>query len=416
MYKVKGSFFYLLIVIFAIPGFCSGQQNSDNKLSITGKSSNELSSFDETVLEILQMTDAPGAALAVGRHEKLVFARGYGLADTKRNVPVQPDSRFRIASVSKPITAVAILKLVEQGNLSLDDRITDLLKYEKDTLDISDKRINEISVRNLLYHTGGWDREQSGFDPPFAVDRIAIALGKDPPASAEMVVHFMLTQPLDFNPGFRQSYSNLGYAILGRIIEFITGKSYEKYVKRNIFEPIGAKGFVMGRSLLSDRFQDEVRYHDPRRFFSVYPNRGIVPAPYGAFSIETMDAHGGWVARAPDLVRFMSALDGDKTIPDILEKQTIKKMVSPYSQINSDSTYYAMGWYVLSQENKTVWYHMGDLPGTTAFILRDGNVSVALLLNGNAGSRENANKLLPLLQNAILEVDKWPDKDLFPQF
>lgn len=404
------TFSQLFIILFLFSGLCYAQESSD-KLSTTGKYISELSSFDETVIKIIKMTNAPGAALAIGRKGELILSRGYGIADTVSNVKVQPDSQFRIASVSKPITAVAILKLVEQGKLSLYDQIINLLNYNEESFELSDKRMNRITVQDLLYHSGGWDREQSGFDPPFAADRIAIALGKEPPATRNMIIRFMLTQPLNFDPGLRQSYSNLGYAILGHIIESITKQSYEQYVQNEIFKPIGADTFVMGRSLQSNRYQDEVRYHDSRKFFSVYPGQGMVPAPYGAFSIEAMDSHGGWISSAPDLVRFMAALDFDITTTDILKENTIKEMVSPHPKVEVDSTYYGMGWHILQKDNDLIWYHMGDLPGTTAFILKKGSVYVALLLNGNAGSRENADRLLPLLLNTILNVDKWPNKE-----
>jgi N-acyl-D-amino-acid deacylase len=277
-----------------------------------------------------------------------------------------------------------------------------------------DPRVRDITVRDLLYHAGGWDRALSGFDPPFAADRIAIALGERPPASSTMIVQFMLGQELDFDPGTRQVYSNVGYAVLGRIIEAVTGEAYDDYVRRAILEPAGAHTVELGRSLPEERAPDEVRYHDPRRFLSMFPGRGMVSAPYGAFSIEAMDAHGGWIASAPDLLRLTARVDLDPAVPDLLEPETIRTMVSPHETASADSTFYAMGWEILRDGTATIWFHRGDVPGTTALLVRAGRTHFALFMNGNAGSRENAERILPMLLTAAGAVEEWPSRDLFP--
>lgn len=405
----------LLLVLFVgiVVGQAWGQQTHDS-LVATGESDPALRPFDDAVSEVLEMTGAPGAALAVAHEGRLVLARGYGYADVATRERVTPASRFRIASVSKPITAVATMKLVEEGRLSLDDRAAELLGFTPPEGTLIDPRIRDITVRHLLYHAGGWDRERSGFDPPFAADRIAIAMGERPPASPTMIVRFMLGQELDFEPGSRQVYSNVGYAVLGRIIEAVTGEPYHEYVRRTVLEPAGAYTVELGRSFREERSPDEVRYHDPRRFLSMFPGRGMVPAPYGAFSIEAMDAHGGWIASAPDLVRFMVHVDLDPSVPDMLGPETLRTMVSPHETASGDSTFFAMGWEILRNGDGSVWFHRGDLPGTTALLVCAGRTQFALLMNGNTGSRENAERILPLLLAAAGAVEEWPRRDLFP--
>lgn len=392
-------------------------QDASRPLIVNGRPDSELPSFDEAIARILELTDAPGAALAVARDGRLVLAKGYGYADALTREPMSPTSRFRIASVSKPITAVATLKLVEEGRLSLDDRVVGVLDFGMSEADSLDPRIRDITVGDLLYHSGGWDRERSGFDPPFAADRIAMALGERPPATASMMVEFMLRQELDFDPGSRQVYSNVGYAVLGRVIEAVTGESYGQYVRRAVFEPAGVRTAALARSFREQRAPNEVRYHDDRVFLSMFPGRGMVSAPYGAFAIETMDAHGGWIASAPDLLRFMTHVDLDPTVPDMLERESIESMISPHTSASTDSLFYAKGWEILRHDDGVVWYHRGDLPGTTALLVCAGRTQLAFLMNGNAGSRENADRLLPMLLEAArnVNVEEWPDSDLFPE-
>lgn len=404
------------ILLGGLPVRACGQEAS-RPLVVNGRPDSGLPSFDEAAARILELTGAPGAALAVARDGRLVLAKGYGYADVMTREPVSPTSRFRIASVSKPITAVATMKLMEEGRLSLDDRVVEVLDFGVSGAESFDPRIRDITVGDLLYHSGGWDRERSGFDPSFAADRIAIAMGERPPATASMMVEFMLRQELDFDPGSRQVYSNIGYAVLGRVIEAVTGESYGQYVQRAVLEPVGARTAVLARSFREQRAPNEVRYHDDREFLSMFPGRGMVSAPYGAFAIETMDAHGGWIASAPDLLRFMTHVDLDPTVPDVLERETIESMISPHTSAatNSDSLFYARGWEILRHDDGVVWYHRGDLPGTTALLVCAGRTQIAFLMNGNAGSRENADRLLPMLLEAARSVEDWPASDLFPE-
>src|SRR5262245_30126827 len=120
----------------------------------------ELASFDDMMHSFMAEKEPPGASLAVARAQKLVYARGFGMADRQKGQTVEPRNLFRIASISKPITATAIMLLVEQNKLQLDAKVIDVLKLSSPT----DKRWNNITITHLLHHTGGWDRGVS-FDP-----------------------------------------------------------------------------------------------------------------------------------------------------------------------------------------------------------------------------------------------------------
>ena len=136
-------------------------------LPITGKEDPQLASFDRMMTAFVKQHKMPGATLAVAKDDRLVYARGFGYADVRRREPVQPDSLMRIASVSKPITAAAVLLLVQQGKLKLTDYIWDLLQAleaKRDPHGKLDPRWKQGTLLEALQHTGGWDSAQS-FDP-----------------------------------------------------------------------------------------------------------------------------------------------------------------------------------------------------------------------------------------------------------
>jgi N-acyl-D-amino-acid deacylase len=272
----------------------------------------DIPSLDAFFLSFMEQHRVPGCAAAVSRGDRLLYSRGFGWADVAQREPVQAESRFRIASISKSITAVAVLKLVEQGKLKLDDRAYDWIQDEPLILEGKEvePRLKTITIRQLLQHRGGWDRDKS-FDAMFQSVRFADMLGKSAPAGPNDVIRCMFTQPLDFDPGARYAYSNFGYCLLGRIIEKAAGKTYDQYVQEEVLRPAGATTMQLGRTLDSLRAEKEVRYYDPASGGSVFaPDIGKqVPQPYGAWNLEAMDAHGGWIASAVDLVRFASALD-----------------------------------------------------------------------------------------------------------
>ena len=388
--------------------------------SLTGVPVAGMESFDRGLIALMQRWQIPGGALAVARDGRLVMARGYGLGDVERNEPVQPDSLFRIASVSKPITSAAVLKLVEDGRLDLEARALDILGLRGlPSGGGADPRTGDITVRHLLRHAGGWDRERS-FDPMFAGNRVAGELGVPGPASCESVVRFMLGRPLDFEPGSRYAYSNFGYCVLGRIVEKIAARPYGDHVKEAVLEPMGITGMRVGRSALDERADGEVRYY-------AYPGAPLaqsvlsdgprwVPRPYGGFYLEAMEAHGGWVASAIDLVRFVIAVDGSRQ-PEFLSGETVGLMVSPTAADTwlDASSYYGMGWSVEPTRRGATWWHSGSLEGTVSLLVRsDDGLAWAALFNSRPKDGDRfLEELNAELWKASYQVEKWPDHDLF---
>jgi N-acyl-D-amino-acid deacylase len=377
--------------------------------SAAAQDSSSIRSFDDAMERQLREYQIPGGALAVAKEGRLVHARGYGLADVDAKAPVEAGSLFRIASISKPITAVAILKLAQEGRLDLDAKAFTLLDID---LGKADPRLVEITVRQLLEHTGGWDREKSG-DPMFRPFDIASELGVALPPRPPDIIRFMVTKPLDFDPGTRHAYSNFGYCVLGRILEKITGEPYEEHIRKAILAPMGITRMRLGKSLPDQRAAGEVRYYPvtgapARPVFDSVQAKGV-PWPYGGFCLESMDSHGGWLASAPDLVRFACSID------KILDEKSRAVMVERPRNLEKTPAYYGCGWMVrpVGQGKRTLW-HNGSLPGTSTLLVmrHDGLVWAALFNDRSRGE----GKIDPALHQAADAVTEWPAGDLFDRF
>ena len=402
---------------------------------VTGPVMPKLAAYDELMTTFMREHKPPGAALAVAYHGRLVYARGFGHANLEKREPVRPASLFRIASVSKPFTAAAVLHLVEQGRLRLDDRVFPILKLQPHLERGAhlDPRWHEIAVRHCLQHTAGWNRDKS-FDPMAAgtAEQVARALGVPLPVHPRQIIRYTLGKPLDFAPGTAYAYSNFGYCVLGRVIEAVSGKPYHEFVREKILAPLGIRGMQLGKNLLKDRAPGEVQYYDSRQRTGraiCGPNIGRqVPLPYGVEGVETMDANGGWIASAVDLVRFAAALDNLKRCP-ILSEDGIRTMlatppgaVGHGPQGRPKPTYYACGWEVrpaVGQPGKYTKWHGGLLAGSsTLLVCRADGIDWAVLFNSDAGKdgKEFAGLIDPLLHKPADEIKDWPEIDLFSRF
>lgn len=399
---------------------------------VTGVADTRLESFDRLMTEFLTENKLPGASLAVARNGRLVYARGFGVGDIEAKTPVQPDSLFRIASISKPLTAAAVMQLVERGKLKLDDHLVDLLdvRHEGKPVPPGDPRLKDVTVRHLLQHRGGWDRDKS-FDPMFRSVKFAKELGTEPPASSWQVITAMWSRPLDFDPGERYSYCNYGYCLLGRIIEKVSGMTYETYIRKEILEPLAIDSMRIGKTLLADRAPGEVRYVMGDNGRKKQGPAVLGPAlgepismPYGGWYLEAMDAHGAWLATPSDLVRFASAFDPPR-FGTILNQSSIETMFTrPEGRAGHkadgtpEATFYACGWHVRDKQpgaSMNTW-HSGYLDGATCLLVRrhDG-LAWAVLFNSDTGSngKSAATTIDPLIHKAANAVKEWPMKDLF---
>ncbi|WCJ59972.1 serine hydrolase [Fontisphaera persica] len=392
-----------------------------------GNGPSPLPSFDRCLEHFMAARNIPGGALAILRHGRLVYARGYGWAQREQQIPVQPTTLFRLASLSKPITALAILRLAQARRLSLDEPAFDRLGLAPLPGKTRDPRLEHITIRHLLQHTGGWDRAVSG-DPMFMSHPIARACGVPSPPGPRDIIRYMMGRPLDFDPGTRHAYSNFGYCVLGRIIEAVTGHPYETWVRRDLLTPLGIRSMRLGRSQLRNAHPGEAHYYmaDNRTAPSVFEEvPSVVPAPYGSFCLEAMDAHGGWLASVVDLMRLSAALPGHGG--SLLTAEMWQELVRPpappvardaHGRLND--MYYGCGWLVRpiqTPPGHNIW-HSGSLPGTFTFwVILSNGMAWAVLFN----QRREANGLPDteidgLLHLAAAHVQEWPESDEFPRY
>ncbi len=392
----------------------------------TGTPVSGMEPLDQAMTATLAKWSVPGGALAVVKDGRLVYARGFGLADVEANDAVAPDSLFRIASISKTITAAGILKLVEEGRLDLDARAFDIL----DTLQpppgkTMDPRIHDITVRHLLQHRAGWDSSISGdivIAPPFQ-HLAAEALGVPSPPEPEVIIRYALGLPLDFDPGTRSAYSNLSYCVLGRIIEKITNERYETYIRDRVLAPAGIYRMFLTRALREQRAQDEVVYYgwpgEPL-LPSVFPELpGLVPPQYGAAYAEPLDSMGGWAASAIDIVRFTMALDRPVNpilLPSSMEVVSEKP---PLAIPSGNQWWYGAGWIVWPGKAGFDMEKAGGLPGTRSYLLkRAGGVIWAVVFNSGRiyDTDPFLNDAVASIETAVQNVRSWPSSDLFQQY
>jgi N-acyl-D-amino-acid deacylase len=393
---------------------CSACQSSGDGGPATGVTPAE--SFVRVIPPLMSKWGIPGGSVALARNESIVLTAAYGLAERTAGTAVSTTSLFRLASLSKPVTAAAVLKLYEAGLLDLDAKVFDILDdVEPPPGATVDPRLADVTVRDLLRHSGGWDRGLS-FDPMFRSREIAAALSVPPPAGAAAIIRFMKGQPLDHDPATVYAYSNFGYCLLGRIIEKVTGQAYDEYVQAAVLTPAGANGMRLGRSLEADRASGEVVYYDyagaplADSVFDTGPAE--VPWPYGGFAIEPMDSHGGWLASAGDLLRVLLVVDGRTVKPDILQPATVALMVSrpPLAEYQGAATYYAFGWQVRPVGNDANWWHTGSLPGTATIMVRaasNGLSWVALFNSRPANADAFFSELDSELWRAVNGVTDW---------
>ena len=381
----------------------------------TGVYSPSLVNYYVAMTNLLNDFDIPGGQLAITYQGRLVYSRGFGFADSSTNTAVCPNSIFRIASLSKQITAITIMHLYEQGRVGLNDTVFGPNGILNDGIyqTILDPMVYGITVKHLLSHQGGWDRAISG-DPMTNTYAIALAMAVPPPAPIETIIQYMLSQQLlNFPPGSSAEYCNLGFNILGEVIEKITSQDYETYVRDTILAPLGITEMHDGRSLLINAFPNEVQYYDypdAPLVSSIFDNNIMVPMQYGGTDMEAKKASGGWVASAQDLCKLICAVDKFSSRPDILSQATITTMVLPTNHYVNGNPY-ALGWWINTSTNN--WYHSGSLTGTMTFqARRNTGINYAILVNSNYNSGQYT-ALSNLVGTVIPTITSWPAIDLF---
>lgn len=336
------------------------------------QSESNFESLDSTMQQIMAAHNLPSVQLAITQGERLVYQAQYGFADEAGTIPVTNDNVYRIASNSKVITDIAIMKMMDDGLLELNDTVfgvNGILETDFGTAPYMTNYEN-IQVSHLMDHLSGFTNNPN--DPFFV----------NPSQSLnDLIDEFIDTRPLGSVPGTTFLYTNMNYCILGRIIEKISGIAYEDYVKQEILGPLGITEMNLGASSIDDQLPNEVEYVGQEGF-----------NPYD-INMERLDALGGWTASATDLAKFMVGIDRQSNVPDIISGDAF---VNRFYDFNR-------------------WGFFGSLPGTSSVLSRvDNEFNLSIVTNSRTiPTPETNNDLWIGLINAISERNEWPNYDLF---
>ena len=326
--------------------------------------------IDKAAQQVLAQTGVPSASIAVVEDGKLAYLQTYGLARLDPKTPARSEMRYSIGSISKQFTAAAVLLLQEEGKLSLDDKVA---KYIPDLT-----RANEVSVRQLLSHTSGYqDYWPQDYVPPFMLQ----------PITAQKILDLWARKPLDFDPGTKWQYSNTNYVIAGLIIEKVSGMPLLPFLQQRVFAPLGMKSVAnIDQNKLGDT-----------------DATGYMRYALGPLRIAPKEGTG-WLFAMGELA--MPAGDLAHWDISIIDRQLLKP--ASYDEFETEvrlknglGTQYGLGLDVLSQADRRALAHSGEVSGFTAenIVFPDDRAAVVVLTNQDAAraSGEIAHQISTLL-------------------
>ena len=407
------------------------------------------SAYHEEVKQFVETWNIPGAQVAIMYNGTIVFDQSYGVEDSSTQEPVTSDSRFRIASLSKAITAAAIQTLVVRGNISLNDKVVDLIPdLVPGTLDgcaypLHSNRamqIQNIEVGHLLNHTSGLVTNLTGWHYAYdwvdnntkpapiltegainpCIDHVTISQEYDngtlAPVKVETMIRETLRLPLNSQPGTVYDYSNIGYRILGEIIERQCNCTFENYVRYYLLGRMNINDMQLGKTLIEDRAENEVTYYpvlSPSKF-SYFPQldgdindntetNPLVNVSFGNLSspqshrayggsgsvMETLEASGGWISNASNYAKFIAYYEG------LIPHPYLSTNSLAFAQSNPSVNGNLMAGYGIfySQNNPQNFWHTGSLQGTATRYERysTDNTSVIVVFLANTNPRNGPN-------------------------
>jgi CubicO group peptidase (beta-lactamase class C family) len=286
----------------------------------------------------------PGLSVAVAVDGKIVWSEGFGFADLENNLKVTPATRFRIASVSKPITAAAMARLYDQGKLDLDAPV------QKYVPEFPSKGV-VITARQLVGHLSGIRHLRRDPDP----EKDEFYDRKKYCKNVSQGVSLFQSDPLDFVPGTKFGYSSKGFVLLSAMLERISGEEYPNLLQREVFDPLGmsSTGVDDNRQIIPNR----------SRFYSLDANKKVINAPYIDQSCDW--AGGGLLSTSEDLVRFGSA----HLQSGFLKQDTLRQMFTSQKTPDGKETGTGLGWRINhDKEGRLYYYHPGENVGGRSYL------------------------------------------------
>lgn len=354
-FKTYALLFFVSLFFYA----CTEDEDPKKTEPITQK---DLSAVDNRVETFMEKYNIPGASIAISKNEKMVYAKGYGMANTASSEPVTPKSVLRVASISKMFTGVSILKLVEDGKLNLDDKVfgpAGILGNNFGSASLSSQEL-EITVDHLLHNSfGGWGIA-SGGDP---IDYF-------PEYDNDQFIEYVLNNwELKYPIENTYVYSNTGYWLLARIVEKVSGQSFSNFTK-NIFSSAGINTLHYTKFTKADRQTNEVEY---------YGQDGEENYVYKIAARR--DGDGGVVISAPDLLRAVCALDKMSYRQDVLSGASVDLLRGNGPLAPNWGR--GIGFW----NEQKYWWTTGALPATRSWVIsRYDGTSVVMILNSKSNS------------------------------
>ncbi|XP_072168897.1 uncharacterized protein [Diadema setosum] len=415
------------ILIVAVSGNVLGISESMQTRSRIDKDDSTMqdSNFlDQYMEEYLDKNHYTGATLGVLKGSSLVYAAGYGT--TLTGAAMEPTSLLPVSSLSKTITSVAILKLVQEGHLHLTDKVFGpeglLSSYAPfPSSESADYRLRKITVEQLLHHTAGWSQQKPPVYDPLMnevylsrghnVLNISREMGLTAKPTPKDIIKFMMGRRLDHAPGTTYEYSNFGYCILGQIIAEVSWMSYEEFVKENILEPLGM-------------WQTELKQLEPGPLeggYSLSFHDGDIPLMQhiqtAAPSLDLIGPALGWHSTVYDIMRFVSGIHDKK----FLSEATLQLLQVPPSSpmFEHQETWPGLGvrvantgaWWQVADphDNEIVLYHhpvVGRPQATTPYKQED---SLGWVLIMSSNNRKN----LRTTFDEVFSTINWPSRNMF---
>jgi CubicO group peptidase (beta-lactamase class C family) len=304
--------------------------------------------------------NAPGAAVLVAQNGKVLFKKGYGLADLARGTAFSPETKSRIGSITKQFTASAILKLQEQGKLSVNDTLS---KYFPDF-----PRGNEVTLRHLLTHTSGI---RSYTDKPGFIEKVTT------PVKPDDLIQSFKNDPFDFDPGKKWHYDNSGYFLLGQIIEKVSGQSYGDFLRKNFFGPLGMNSTGVHRSGVS---------LDHEALGYEFVKEGTFTNALN-WDMSWAGGAGALYSTVEDLYQWNEEVFGGKAVTEASLKAAWTPVQTEENKDDNTGSGYGFGWSISQLRGAQEISHGGGLNGFSSFILRlpRENFTVAVLANAQPG-------------------------------
>ena len=365
--------------------------------------------FDASINRFMRYWGIRGGSFALMRNDSLLYAKGYGYANTQDSIPCEVKNIFRVASVSKLLTAVAVMHLDETKQLSTQDFVFGEEGILNDTLflDYRDKKIKQITVEHLLRHTSGFSNPHG--DAAFNMELVAQFLDKPLPLSMDDMVLYATKNRLRAVPGGRFNYSNLGYIVLSKVIEKVSGMPYETYIKDSILAPIGCYDIHLANNYSEGFRENEVTYYEVKEAEPVPAYDGtdtLVMKSLGGNDVDGLYGAGGWVASPVELLKLVSAINKCPVREDFLTPESIDFM-TPYGKNAKPA-----GW---ASSSAKFWLRSGSMSGTSALIKaqKDGYSWVFISNSSSWNGPGLARQMNREITQALRKVKKWPEADYF---